>query len=176
MSVKIKDLNFEPFISENLIQARIVELANRLTVDYHDKTPIFISVLNGSFMFTSDLMKSFLSPCQITFIKLTSYQGMESTGIIKSLIGLSDDIKGRHVVLIEDIIDTGYTIKNILEELVAKEPASIKILTLLLKPTALQVDVVADYVGFEIENKFVVGYGLDYDGYGRNLNELYILK
>ncbi len=176
MSVKIKDLNFEPFISENLIQARIVELANRLTVDYHDKAPMFISVLNGSFMFTSDLMKSFLSPCQITFIKLTSYQGMESTGIIKSLIGLSDDIKGRHVVLIEDIIDTGYTIKNILEELVAKEPASIKILTLLLKPTALQVDVVADYVGFEIENKFVVGYGLDYDGYGRNLNELYILK
>ena len=176
MSVKIKDLNFEPFISENLIQARIVELANRLTVDYHDKAPMFISVLNGSFMFTSDLMKSFLSPCQITFIKLTSYQGMESTGIIKSLIGLSDDIKGRHVVLIEDIIDTGYTIKNILEELVVKEPASIKILTLLLKPTALQVDVVADYVGFEIENKFVVGYGLDYDGYGRNLNELYILK
>ncbi len=176
MSVKIKDLNFEPFISENLIQARIVELANRLTVDYHDKAPMFISVLNGSFMFTSDLMKSFLSPCQIIFIKLTSYQGMESTGIIKSLIGLSDDIKGRHVVLIEDIIDTGYTIKNILEELVAKEPASIKILTLLLKPTALQVDVVADYVGFEIENKFVVGYGLDYDGYGRNLNELYILK
>lgn len=176
MSVKIKDLNFEPFISENLIQARIVELANKLTVDYYDKAPLFISVLNGSFMFTSDLMKSFLSPCQITFIKLTSYQGMESTGIIKSLIGLSDDIKGRHVVLIEDIIDTGYTIKNILEELVAREPASIKILTLLLKPTALQVDVVADYVGFEIENKFVVGYGLDYDGYGRNLNELYILK
>lgn len=176
MDIKVKDLNFEPFISEPLIQARIVELANKLTVDYHDKNPLFVAVLNGCFMFTSDLMKAFLAPCQLTFVKLTSYQGMESTGIVKSLIGLQDDIKGRHIVLIEDIIDTGYTIKNIIDEIKLKEPASVKVLSLLLKPTALKIPLEPDYVGFEIENKFVVGYGLDYDGYGRNLNQLYILK
>lgn len=175
MNVQVKDLHFEPFISHHSIQARVVELANKLTVDYHGKNPIFLSVLNGSFMFTSDLMKSFLAPCEISFIKLASYEGTESTGEVKTIIGLNHSIKNRPVIIIEDIVDTGTTVKKILELVWQYEPASVKIMTLLFKPEALKENMEIDYVGFEIENKFVVGYGLDYDGYGRNLNQIYVV-
>lgn len=176
MTIKVKDLQFEPFISHHSIEARVVELANRLTVDFHGKNPLFLSVLNGSFMFTSDLMKSFLSPCEISFIKLASYQGTESTGQVQTLIGLNDNIENRDVIIIEDIVDTGITVKKILELVKDHKPASIQILTLLFKPEAFKEDFEIDYVGFEIENKFVVGYGLDYDGYGRNLDQIYVMK
>jgi hypoxanthine phosphoribosyltransferase len=175
MTIKVKDLQFEPFISNHLIEARVTELANRLTVDYHGKNPLFLSVLNGSFMFTSDLMKSFLSPCEISFIKLASYEGMESTGNIQTLIGLNNQIENRDIIIIEDIVDTGNTVKKILDLVKDHKPASVKILTLLFKPEAFQEDFEIDYVGFEIENKFVVGYGLDYDGYGRNLDQIYVV-
>jgi hypoxanthine phosphoribosyltransferase len=175
MTIKVKDLQFEPFISNHLIEARVTELANRLTVDYHGKNPLFLSVLNGSFMFTSDLMKSFLSPCEISFIKLASYEGTESTGNIQTLIGLNNQIENRDIVIIEDIVDTGNTVKKILDLVKDHKPASVKILTLLFKPEAFQEDFEIDYVGFEIENKFVVGYGLDYDGYGRNLDQIYVV-
>jgi len=176
MNVQVKDLHFEPFISHHSIQARVVELANRLTVDYHGKNPVFLSVLNGSFMFTSDLMKSFLAPCEISFIKLASYQGTESTGEVKTLIGINNKIENRHVIIIEDIVDTGTTIKKILELIWQHNPASVKIMTLLFKPEAFQENMEIDYVGFDIENKFVVGYGLDYDGFGRNMNQIYVVK
>lgn len=175
MTIKVKDLQFEPFISNHLIEARVTELANRLTVDYHGKNPLFLSVLNGSFMFTSDLMKSFLSPCEISFIKLASYEGMESTGNVQALIGLNNQIENRDIIIIEDIVDTGNTVKKILDLVKDHKPASVKILTLLFKPEAFQEDFEIDYVGFEIENKFVVGYGLDYDGYGRNLDQIYVV-
>lgn len=176
MNVQVKDLHFEPFISHHSIQARVVELANRLTVDYHGKNPVFLSVLNGSFMFTSDLMKSFLAPCEISFIKLASYQGTESTGEVKTLIGINNKIENRHVIIIEDIVDTGTTIKKILELIWQLNPASVKIMTLLFKPEAFQENMEIDYVGFDIDNKFVVGYGLDYDGFGRNMNQIYVVK
>lgn len=175
MTIKVKDLQFEPFISQHSIEARVIELANRLTVDFHGKNPLFLSVLNGSFMFTSDLMKAFLSPCEISFIKLASYQGTESTGQVQTLIGLNNSIENRHVIIIEDIVDTGNTVKKILELIKDHKPASIQILTLLFKPEAFKEDFEIDYVGFEIENKFVVGYGLDYDGYGRNLDQIYVV-
>ena len=176
MNVQVKDLHFEPFISHHSIQARVVELANRLTVDYHGKNPIFLSVLNGSFMFTSDLMKSFLAPCEISFIKLASYEGTESTGDVKTLIGLNHSITNRPVIIIEDIVDTGTTVKKILELVWQHQPESVKIMTLLFKPEALKENIEIDYVGFDIDNKFVVGYGLDYDGYGRNFNQIYVVK
>lgn len=175
MTIKVKDLQFEPFISHHSIEARVIELANRLTVDFHGKNPLFLSVLNGSFMFTSDLMKAFLSPCEISFIKLASYQGTESTGQVQTLIGLNNNIENRDVIIIEDIVDTGNTVKKILELVKDHKPASIQILTLLFKPEAFKEDFEIDYVGFEIENKFVVGYGLDYDGYGRNLDQIYVV-
>lgn len=176
MNVQVKDLHFEPFISHHSIQARVVELANKLTVDYHGKNPVFLSVLNGSFMFTSDLMKSFLAPCEISFIKLASYEGTESTGEVKTIIGLNHSIKNRPVIIIEDIVDTGTTVKKILELVWQYEPESVKIMTLLFKPEAFKENMEIDYVGFEIENKFVVGYGLDYDGFGRNMNQIYVVK
>lgn len=175
MTIKIKDLQFEPYISHYSIEARITELANRLTVDYNGKNPLFLSVLNGSFMFTSDLMKSFLLPCEISFIKIASYQGTESSGKVETLIGLNNQIENRHIIIIEDIVDTGNTMKKILEMLKEFNPASIKILTLLFKTDAFIGDFEIEYVGFEIENKFVVGYGLDYDGYGRNLDQIYVV-
>jgi hypoxanthine phosphoribosyltransferase len=176
MIIKVKDLHFEPFISNHSIQARVVELANRLTVDYHGKNPVFLSILNGSFMLTSDLMKSFLAPCEISFIKLASYEGTESSGDVKTLIGINNNIANRHVIIIEDIVDTGTTVKKILELVWQHNPASVKIMTLLFKLEAFKENMEIDYVGFDIENKFVVGYGLDYDGFGRNMNQIYVVK
>ena len=171
----IKDKNFVPFIESDKLQTRIKALAQQINKDYAGKNPLLIGVLNGSFMFIADLFKSIEIECEITFIRVSSYQQTESSGHIKQILGMNEDIKSRHVVIVEDIVDTGLTMQEVLGQLASKKPASIKIMTLLYKPDALKVPLKIDYAGFEIENKFVIGFGLDYDGLGRNLDAIYVL-
>ncbi|UTA69797.1 MULTISPECIES: hypoxanthine phosphoribosyltransferase [Emticicia] len=172
----IKDKNFVQFIDSEQLQNRIKALAHQINKDYEGKNPLLIGVLNGSFMFVSDLFKSIEIDCEITFIRVASYQKTESTGQVKQILGLTEDVKYRHVIIVEDIVDTGLTMHEVLAQLAAQKPASLKIMTLLLKPDALKVPLKVDYTGFEIENKFVVGFGLDYDGQGRNLDAIYVLQ
>lgn len=171
--VKIHDKEFELYISESDILKRVKELAETLNNDYKDKKPLFISILNGSFMFTSDLFKQITIEAEVCFIKLASYKGMKSTHKVTTSIGLDEDLFGRHVVILEDIVDTGKTLHHFLPKLEHQQPASLKIASLLHKPDAIQYPVNIDYIGFTIPTKFVVGYGLDYDGFGRNLKEIY---
>lgn len=173
---QIKDKNFVPFIESQALQARIKELGQELNKDYNGKNPLLIGVLNGSFMFIGDLFKSIEIECEITFIRVSSYQSTESTGNVKQILGLNENIKNRHVIIVEDIVDTGMTMQEVLGQLASQKPASIKIMTLLYKPEALKVPLKVDYAGFEIENKFVIGYGLDYDGLGRNLDAIYVVE
>jgi hypoxanthine phosphoribosyltransferase len=156
--------------------ARIDVLANELQRDYSNKEVVFLSVLNGAFMFTSDLMKSLDINLEISFVKLSSYDGTKSSGVVRELIGLNNKIKDRHVVILEDIVDTGRTVDRLIELLKPKGAGSIEVCTLLFKKSAFEGKEVPKYVGFEIPNKFVVGYGLDYDEAGRNITELYQLK
>jgi hypoxanthine phosphoribosyltransferase len=172
---QIRDKNFVPFIESAPLQARIKALAQEINNDCAGKNPLLIGVLNGSFMFVGDLFKYIDIDCEITFIRVSSYQSTESTGKVKQILGLKEDIQGRDIIIIEDIVDTGMTMQEILGQLASQKPASIKIMTLLFKPSALKVPLKLDYVGFEIENKFVVGYGLDYDGLGRNLDAIFVL-
>lgn len=172
----IRDKNFEPYITEEQILSRISEIAGDISEKYAEKNPLFLSVLNGSFMFAADLMKEIPVRSEISFVKFASYQAMASTGKVKELIGLNDEVRGRDIIIIEDIVDTGHTMHHLLEELKKLEPASVAICTLLLKPDALQRSIHLEYVGFSIPNKFVVGYGLDFDGYGRNLRDIYQLS
>jgi len=172
--IKLKDKVFVPFISNDKIIVGIQQLAQKINSDLLHESPLFIVVLNGAFMFAADLLKEVTIPCEISFIKLASYEGANSTGKISELIGLSDDINGRTVVIIEDIVDTGNTIEHIIALLVSKEVKKIKIATLLFKQESYKKNMTIDYVGFNIPNKFVVGYGLDYDNLGRNLKEIYI--
>lgn len=171
----IKDKNFVLFIESEKLQARIKALAEQINKDYAGKNPLLIGVLNGSFMFIADLFKSIEIECEITFIRVSSYQHTQSSGNVKEILGLNEDIKNRHVVIVEDIVDTGLTMQEVLGQLASKKPASIKIMTMLYKPDALKVPLKIDYAGFEIENKFVIGFGLDYDGLGRNLDAIYVL-
>ena len=173
---QIKDKNFVPFIESQALQARIKEMGQQLNKDYNGKNPLLIGVLNGSFMFIGDLFKSIEIACEVTFIRVASYLSTDSTGHVKQILGLKEDIKNRHVIIVEDIVDTGMTMQEVLGQLASQKPASIKIMTLLYKPEALKVPLKVDYAGFEIENKFVIGYGLDYDGMGRNLDAIYIVK
>lgn len=175
-TITVKDLSFKPFISEEDIQVAIKKIAQKINEDYKSKTPIFLGVLNGSFMFMGDLMKSIDIECYTSFVKMASYEGTESTGNINELIGLNEDIEGKDVILVEDIVDTGNTLVKLFEILKEKKPSSIKIATLLYKPEAYKKDYKIDYVGKEIPNAFVLGYGLDYDGLGRNLSSIYVLK
>ena len=174
-SIKVHDKTFETYLSEQTIHEKIIEIAGAIDRDYAGKRPLFIAILNGSFMFASDLFKSLTINAEICFIKLVSYKGMKSSGKVVTAIGLDDDLFGRDVIIIEDIVDTGKTLNEFLPKLHHQQPASLKIAALLHKAEATKYPMVIDYLGFSIPNKFVVGYGLDYDGLGRNLKEIYQL-
>jgi hypoxanthine phosphoribosyltransferase len=173
--VTVHDKHFAPFISEAQIAKQVRRIAMEMNQDLSKKDPIFLGILNGAFMFASDLYKQLLFPCQITFLKLASYSGTQSTGNVKQLIGINMELKNRVVVVLEDIVDTGITLETILMQLSGFQPAEIQVATFLHKPEATIREVKLDYVGMEIPNDFIVGYGLDYDGYGRNLKEIYQL-
>lgn len=175
-SVIVNGKGFVPYLPMASLQQKVAEIAARLNRDLADKDPVFLSVLNGSFMFAADLFRQMTIPCEISFVKLASYSGMRSTGSMKELIGLNENLRGRHVVVIEDIVDTGNTIVALQAALESREPASVQICTLLCKPTALQHELQLDYVAFEVPEHFFLGYGLDYDGHGRNLPTLYHLE
>ncbi len=175
-SITIRDKEFVSYLTEDQIQQRVKALAKELTADYKDKNPLFIGVLNGSFMFVADLMKALSIECEVAFIRLSSYTGMESSGSVKQVLGLQDNVFGRHIILLEDIVDSGLTMEQTLVFFEDRGPKSIEIATLLLKPESLEKELRLKYVGFEIPEKFVVGYGLDYDGHGRNLKDIYQLK
>jgi hypoxanthine phosphoribosyltransferase len=175
-SIKVLDKEFVPYLSEKEIQEKITELALQLNKDYAGKRPIFLSILNGSFLFTADLFKQITIEAEVCFIKLASYKGMSSSGNVITAIGLEANVSGRDIIILEDIIDTGKTLHHYLPQLVSSGPASVKVVVLLNKKEALQFPVQVDYSCFEIPNKFVVGYGLDYDGLGRNSKDIYQLK
>ena len=172
-TIKIKDKNFTVSIPEAKILQEVNRLAAQISRDLEGKNPLFLGILNGSFMFAADLFRRITIPAEISFVKLASYEGTNSTGVIKEVIGLSENISGRTVVIVEDIVDTGCTRKNLLENLGTRSPESIHVCTLLLKPEKLKVSLDVEYVALEIPNDFIVGYGLDYDGYGRNLKDIY---
>ena len=171
--VTVKDKQFSISIPASRLQERVAEVAQQISRDLEGKNPLFLAVLNGAFMFAADLMRGIDIPAEISFVRFASYQGMQSTGQVKQLIGLSQDIKDRIVVVIEDIIDSGLTMQQLLANLGEHQPASLHIAALLVKPENLQVPLHVDYTCFEIPNDFIVGYGLDYDGYGRNLPSIY---
>lgn len=172
--IKVHDKAFELFLEEATIAKRIRLMAIQLNVDYENKNPVFVGVLNGSFLFVADLIKDITLPCEIEFIKVASYHGTNSTGAIKDALGMPTNLKGRDIIVVEDIVDSGLTMKYILSKIYEQEPASVAICALLFKPDALKEPLPElDYIGFEIPNEFVVGYGLDYDGLGRNLRDIY---
>jgi hypoxanthine phosphoribosyltransferase len=173
--VQIHDKQFAPYISKEAIQKRIAEMAKEIEADYKGLNPLFICVLNGAFIFAADLYRAISIPAEISFVKLSSYEGMVSTGTVVTAIGINGQIHGRHVILLEDIIDTGKTLDAFIPQLLEQKPASLKLACLLSKPDALQYDVTTDYTGFVIPDYFVVGYGLDYNGLGRNLPDIYTL-
>ena len=175
-SVKVNDKEFELFLAQEEIERAIDKIAAQISKDMEGKDPLFVCVLNGSFMFASELMKRVTIPSEVSFVKISSYKGLSSSGKLKEIYGLEEDIKGRSVVIVEDIVDTGYTMSLILDQLACDEPAEIKVATLLLKPDALKVEVPLDYVALSIPNDFIVGYGLDYAGYGRNYPDIYKIK
>ena len=172
-TIRIKDKQFKTFITEELILKEVARVGEEINRDLADANPLFVSVLNGSFMFTADLMKHVSVPCEISFVKLASYAGTSSTGKVKELVGLNDDITGRTIVIVEDIIDTGLTMERLIETLKARNPKEIRIATLLVKPDKLKVDLDINYIAMSIPNDFIVGYGLDYDGLGRNYRDIY---
>ncbi len=173
--IQVIDKKFKPYIKSDEISKRIKELAVTINKDYEGKKPIFIAILNGSFMFASDLFKEISIEAEICFIKLASYKGTKSTGNVITSIGLDEPLKDRHVVIIEDIVDTGNTLNVFLPQLYNQQPASLKIASLLHKPDALEYPITIDYLGFSVPNIFLLGFGLDYDGLGRNLAEIYQL-
>jgi hypoxanthine phosphoribosyltransferase len=173
--VQLHDLLFVALFSEKKVQQRVQELGTAITQQYKDKQPLFISILSGAFVFAADLMRNFDGDCEVGFVKLASYSGTQSTGSVQTVMGLEKDLRGRHIIVVEDIVDSGRTLHFFLEYLRAKQPASICTVAFLRKPNAIAFPVEVDHVGFDIENRFVVGYGLDYDGLGRNLPGVYQL-
>lgn len=171
--MQVKDLKFKQFINKSRVQDKVRHLAEQINADYKDKTPVFLPILNGSFMFAADLIKQIEVPCTVSFVKASSYAGTASTGQLKMLIGLDSSLFNQDVILVEDIVDTGLTLQKILEELKSLGTKSVQVVTLLRKQPAREKMIDVKYVGFDIENEFVVGYGLDYDGVGRNLKEIY---
>lgn len=175
-TVTLHDKSFELFISEQQIHEAVSVLSKKINTDYAGKNPLFLGILNGSFLFAADLFRQINGNPEISFLKMASYDGTATTGKINELIGLNEDISNRHVIVIEDIVDTGITLEKIINDLQTKKPESIAIATLLFKPAAYQKSIPVNYVGLEVANDFLVGYGLDYDGLGRNLKEIYKLK
>ncbi|MGM0650442.1 MAG: hypoxanthine phosphoribosyltransferase [Bacteroidota bacterium] len=172
-SVRILDKTFSIYLTESKINERVSQLAAQINKEYKQQEIVFVGILNGCFMFASDLFKQLEIDCKVSFLKIASYQGTQSTGKVQQLIGLNEDISNKTVIIIEDIIDTGITIDHIINQLNAYQPSEIKVASLLFKPEAYQKTMQPDYIGFEIPNKFIVGYGLDYNGYGRNLKHIY---
>ncbi|UPL49852.1 hypoxanthine phosphoribosyltransferase [Hymenobacter sublimis] len=171
--ISLHNKQFEPYLSAAQLASAIQQVAARLNHDYHGQTPLFVAVLNGSFMFAADLLKEITLPCEVSFIRVASYQGTSSTGEVKEVLGLTEELAGRHVVILEDIVDTGHTMRMLLDTLAEKQPASLEVATLFLKPECLQYELPIRYVGLSIPNDFIVGYGLDYDGLGRNYPDVY---
>jgi len=171
--VEFKGLEFEEFISEREIAQVVEKMAEKIENDFRGKNPLFIVVLNGAFVFAADLLRQISFDCKSTFVKLKSYQGLSTSGNVEKLLGLELEVKGRHVIVVEDIIDTGNTLKAFREQLLEKEVGSISLASLLFKEEAFQHDYPIEYIGFDIPNKFVIGYGLDYDDHGRNLKSIY---
>lgn len=175
-TIKIHNRLFEPFILSDQIQERVKVIAAEISTEYNGKNPLFLAVLNGAFILAADLLREIQFQSEISFVKISSYIGTQSSNNIKELIGFTENLTNRHIIIIEDIIDTGLSMKHILEQVNSHQPASVRVASLLVKRSALVHSVQVDYIGFEIENKFVVGYGLDYDGIGRNLPHIYVEK
>ncbi len=175
--IQVSDKKFSLSLSEKEILDQVKRVASEINRDYEGKDPLFLGMLNGAFMFAADLMKEINVPCRISFVKFSSYQGTETTGNVQEVIGLKESIKGRHVIIVEDIVDTGLTMQKTLATLAKSEPASLKVCSLLCKPSKLQVDLgdALKYVALNIPDDFIVGYGLDYDGYGRNFRDIYTI-
>jgi len=174
-TIQVRDKIFEQFVSSDEISAAVDRIATAINADYAGKKPLFLCVLNGSFIFAADLLRKIALPCRVSFVKYASYTGTQSTQSIKNLIGLNEDLQGADVIIVEDIIDSGLTISHLLEELHEKNPASVRIAAFCFKNEAFKSDFKIDYTGMEIPDRFVVGYGLDYDGYGRNFDGIYQL-
>ena len=174
--VTLGDKVFVPYLSGEKISNAVRLVAEKINADYQGKNPLFLVVLNGAFLFAADLLRSIDLDCEVSFVKFSSYQGTHSTGKVKELIGLNESLGGRDVIIVEDIVDTGTTIVQMLADLADRQTASVRVATLLFKPEAYKKDIVIDYIGLEIPNAFIVGYGLDYDGLGRNLKEIYVIK
>ena len=174
-TVKIKDKSFRVSIPEAEIKQRVKALAEQMSKDLEGKNPIFLGVLNGSFIFAADLMREMTVPCEISFVKLASYQGTTSTGKVREVLGINENLSGRTVVIVEDIVESGQTMKQMIESLGTRNPESVRICTLFFKPEKLKEDLNLDYVAFSIPDDFIVGYGLDYDGLGRELKDVYTI-
>jgi hypoxanthine phosphoribosyltransferase len=174
--IQVKDKFFKPYLSQIAINKAVCEVAVRINEELKNENPLFLIVLNGSFMFASDLLKEVTIPCELSFIKVASYHGTTSSGSVTELIGLTEDVANRTVVIVEDIVDTGVTLERLHLVLLKKQVKSIKVATLLLKPESYKKNIAVDYWGIKIPNDFVVGYGLDYDGQGRNLKDIYVLN
>ena len=175
-SIKIKDKEFVPMISEAEIKERVKAVAQQISKDMEGKNPLLLAVLNGSFVFAADLMREITIPCEISFVKLASYQGTTSTGKVKEVIGINEDLSGRTIIIVEDIVESGLTMKRMIESIGTRNPESVNICTLLLKPDRLKTDLDIQYVAFSLPNDFILGYGLDYDQQARGLKDIYVLK
>ena len=173
--VKIKDKSFKVSIPESEIKERVRLLAQQMSKDLEGKNPLFLAVLNGSFIFAADLMREMTIPCEVSFVKLASYQGTTSTGKVKEVIGINENLSGRTVVIVEDIVESGKTMRQMIESLGTRNPASVQICALFFKPEKLKEDITLDYVAFRIPDDFIVGYGLDYDQQGRGLKDVYTI-
>ena len=172
-TIQVKDKLFVPFLKEEAILKEVKRVGQEISRDYEGKTPLFLCILNGAFMFAADILRNVTIPCNVTFVKVASYQGTDTTGKVKELMGLNESIEGRDVIIVEDIVDTGYTMRDVMQSLADKNAASVAVCALLCKPDKLKVDIDIKYLAMNIPNGFIVGYGLDYDGFGRNLRDIY---
>ncbi len=173
--VKVNDKTFGLSIPEAEIRKKVKAVAQQISRDMEGKNPLLLGVLNGAFIFAADLMREMTIPCEVSFVKLASYQGTTSTGKVSEVLGINEDLTGRHIIIVEDIVDTGLTMKRMIETLGTRNPASVSVCALLVKPEKLQVELNLKYVALEIPNEFIVGYGLDYDQAGRGLRDIYTL-